>query len=110
MMHRVEYTAHPELGKIDQRLRRNAMDQAALKNKRQVKTDQIVAHQLVRLTIKVFQEFEKRQQGFFLVLLNAVVVYAKHMFAVRQLNAEVNSRNWSGMHGDGKYAPGSSAQ
>src|SRR6266550_6159608 len=110
VMHGVKYTAHPELGKINQRLGRNAVDQAALKNKRQVETDQVVADQFVCLAIKVFHELKKSQQRFLLVLLNAIFVDAKYVLAVWQLNAQINSGDRTRMYRDGKYAARSRAQ
>ena len=61
--------------------------------------------------VKIFHEVEKREQRFFLVLLVAVCVDAKDVFALALLDSPKSKPgNRSFMNGDGKYAARSGAQ
>src|SRR5713226_4547137 len=58
-MHRVEDTSNVELRKIHERPNRNVVDEAPLKDERQIETDDVVAYDLVDVGIEASHQLEK---------------------------------------------------
>src|ERR1051325_10720667 len=86
------------------------MDQAALKNERQIKPENVVPHQLVGLTIEIFHKLYERRQRSLFVLFKAIVIYTKHPFCRWLFNSEIKAGNRTGVHRDREQAAGSRAQ
>ena len=63
--HRVENAAHVVLTEIHERSSRDAVHQTALKNKRQIETDDVVADEFVDFRIEAFMNFKKSTSAFF---------------------------------------------
>src|SRR4029078_2530113 len=81
-MHRVENTAHVVFTQIHKRPRLDRMREAALKDERQIESDDVVSDELVTIGIEVLHHLQKLLQRFLLVLFVTVLVDTKHVLAV----------------------------
>jgi hypothetical protein len=99
MPHRVENPAHVVFTQIHQRFGGDAVHQTTLEDKRQVKTNEVVAHELVAIRIEAFHVLQKCQQRFLFVLLVAIFVYPKHMLTFALIDpGEVETRDGAFMN------------
>src|SRR6266545_3388985 len=93
-MHCVEYSPNPVFSEIDYRPGRNAMDQAALEDKRQIESEEVVPDKFVGIRIEGLHVVEKSQQRFFFVLLFSVMIDAEHALSFALLDsAKVEARH-----------------
>jgi len=105
-MHRVVDASHIELAQIYERPDRDVVDQAPLKDKRQIKSDHVVPDDLVDVRIEACHQREEIRERLLLALLLSVGVNAKDMFALALLDAfDFDTGNGTDVHGYRKHPP-----
>src|SRR5215813_9181469 len=110
-MHRIEDAAHSVFTKIDEGPHFEAMRQTTLEDERQVKSDNVVPHDLVGIGIEPAHKIQKRGQRLLLVLFVSTLIDAEYNLALTELHAfEFLTGNRPYMHCDAKHPARGCAQ
>src|SRR6185369_2370898 len=110
-MHRVENTTHVVLTQVHERSRLDRVREAALKDERQIETDDVVSHELVTIGIEVLHHRQEILKRFLLVLFVTVLVDTKHVLAVfRTKPGKLQTRNRTNVQRDRQHTTRRSAQ
>src|SRR4029453_779470 len=100
-----------ELARIDERSKGDPPHQTALKDKRQIKPDNVVTHNLVDVWVESFHQFQKIRQRLLFALQLSIRIDAEYVFALVLLDAfDVDSGNRANVYSDRQHVAGSRHQ